>query len=314
MKKHNQILFFIMINMFVFFSGKTWSFGCNGTFSYTVNAFQVTRNAGVEVSFPASFIYCAGSSPQQDALRIQSVTLNQKLIDAGFTDSTLTISSLGTYPYPFSTALYRCVWYDSSCTVVNGSGNTSTFTPKLKRSGPGKDLSIANGETLLTIILYQRSNGAWGWPQTIVYKLNGTITPPTYTCSVDYYDAKVQMPSTHASDIRLRSPGKIPSSKKSVDFQLSCQPETVMSLQFDGTKMSDTGTDNVLVNQVAGNGNIGVQLFYNDVPVTFGHKFEVTNNAELKEDLNVDAYLYYKGGAVTPGLLRSLTTFTFSYQ
>lgn len=314
MKKHIAFILVLLAGAAFLLSGNAHAFNCTGTKVYNVNSFTVTRQAGVEVPpLPTAQLNCAGASGEQDALRIQSVTLNQKLIDAGFVDSTLEVSSSGTFQYPFTSALNTCVWYDNKCTVVNATGLTSALTPTLKRTGPGKDVTMNNGETLLTIVLYQRSNGVWGWPLTISYKLSGNITPPVYTCSVSDYDASVQMPKLDAI-FKFGPQGKIISSKKEFNLKLNCQPETILSLQLDGTKMTGTGTNDVLKNITSGNDNVGVQLFNNDTPIKLGTKFEITNNTSAVQDIKLMAYYFYKGGGAQAGMLKSSATFTFTYQ
>lgn len=330
MKKRSLTLLQLLALVCIFMTSKVYAFGCEsisigGSKTYTVSAFTAERDA-INLTLPSSFISCSGSTSagNNDALRVYKVTLNDKLINAGFTDTSLNISYFGDYSYPFSDSIYKCVWYDASCTTPGSSSakNSATFKPTLKRAaGVWPALTMGSGETVLSIQLQQRGNygsgPAWGgnmW--TIKYVLNGPVTTPDYTCAINTYDNTVELPIAHASDIRALSNGKIPSSKTRFNIQLDCKKQTRVSLQFDGAKMSGTGTDDVLVNQISGNDNIGIQLYRADTEtaIAFGSKYIAVDSANITENLAFDAYYYYNGGNISAGMLKSLATFTFTYE
>ena len=222
--KKECILVFKLFILLLCISDKALALTCSGSpTEYTVNSFVAGKDA-IELILPSSVLNCSGDIGTQynDALRVYSVTLNSKLVDAGFTDTKLNISYFGDFIYPFSSALYKCVWYDSSCSVssdknVNRTANTATFKPTLKRSaGIWPKLSIRNGEELLSIRLEQRSKGSWsgGINALIIYKLNGEVTTPDYTCDINTYDSTVKLPTAQAGAIRIQSAGRVISSKK----------------------------------------------------------------------------------------------------
>ncbi|PXW44360.1 type 1 fimbria pilin [Klebsiella oxytoca] len=326
---------FLLLQLLIIFwfvtPAKTYAFACGGTsnnVSYTYFP-SLERDEAVTIALPPFSIKCNGfTSPNMgDALRIVSVTLNSKLINSGFVDSTLSIADGGTFTYPFSDAINKCVWIDQNCGMTNftGSAWTKALTLTLKRAaGTWPDLSMYSGENLITVVLQQRgyhthdSIPYWGPVYiTMTYRLReGSIIPQTYTCDINTYDNTVDLPAAKVSDILAQSPGKVSSSKTRFNIQLGCKAKTRVSLQFTGTTMSDTGTDDVLVNQIAGNENIGIQLYRADAgtAITFNNKYLVINSADATENLDFDAYYYYKGGSVVAGIIKSISTFTFSYE
>lgn len=320
MKKISLLLLQLFILFWVFTPGKTYAFGCDTwTKNVNVTPFTVGRDDAVTASLSAATLYCSGASA--DALRVYSVTLNPKLVNAGFTDTTLSISSVGNYTYPFSSSIYKCVW-NTSCVGTGSQTATSTFTPTIKRvAGTWPDLVAMNsGESLLTIKLQQKgyysSTPSWGTNMVeINYKLTGAIIPPVYTCNINTYDNTVTLPATQVSDIRSQSSGRVGSSTR-FNIKLDCDKKTKVSLQFDGTKMSGTGTEDVLVNQNSGNSNIGIQLYRADTgaAIAFGNKYVVTDRSDTTENLAFDAYYYYKGGSVSAGMIKSTSTFVFTYE
>lgn len=148
---------------------------------------------------------------------------------------------------------------------------------------------------------------------TWVFTLKDELVIPAYTCSITQYDKNVTLPEVKRSDIVSHGAGRYLNAKKEFKFNLVRDPQTTVSVTFEGTPLS--GTDNVLKNTLTGNDNIGVQmLFSDDTPVKLATKYPVVSSAQASEILNLNAYYYYKGGAVSSGPVKANTTFTFDYQ
>ena len=318
----------------MFFSGASssaFAFGCNNAtfdsssgndyYSNKNNAVSVPRNGPVTLSLTSNTIKCyEGASVEY--LRVESVTLNPKLVTAGFTDSTLKIGSQE-FQYPFTSAIGQCIWPAGGC---NSAMNdlSAPISGAIKRAGSGPDLTMENGETLLTVVtvLYSNVSGSIqpyyrDHTYTLYYTLAGAITPANYTCNIINPDNNiVNLPEIKRSDIVSRNIGKVTASKTEFNFQLQCQPGTVvhMSLQDNGNVMTGTGTDSVLKNRNAGNEDIGFQIFNDTTPLQFGTSYSISDNAGANELLKLNAYYYWRGGAVQAGQIKSNAEFDFTYQ
>lgn len=325
----NTIAFLI----FVFFAGASssaFAFYCsNATFdsgsggsyySNKNNAVSVPRQGAVTLSLTSNTINCYEGA-QREYLRVESVTLNPKLVTAGFTASTLKIGSQE-YAYPFTTAIGQCIWPAGGCNAAMND-RSAAISGAIKRAGSGPDLTMANGETLLTVVtvLYSNVSGVnrkyTEHTNTLYYRLAGAITPATYTCDITNPDNNVvTLPTIKRSDIVSQNIGKIAASKTEFNFQLQCQPGTVvhMSLQDNGNVMTGTGTDSVLKNRNAGNEDIGFQIFKDTTPLQFGTSYSISDNTDANELLKLNAYYYWRGGAVQAGKVKSNAQFDFTYQ
>ncbi|WP_418611789.1 fimbrial protein [Klebsiella pasteurii] len=322
--------FFILLHLFcfVFFfmADESYAFSCSGTTNYTVDSITVGEEA-INLTLPSSVINCNGDigTVYTDAVRVAEVILNPKLVSAGFTDTILNVSGFGDYIYPFSDAIYKCVWYDSSCSISSSSydivtGNIATFKPTLKRSaGVWPELKMASGETIITIVLQQRSRNAWTGGSSSVWYINyklgdGGVVNPDRSCAINTYDSTVKLPTIPVSDIRSQNPGRVKSSKTRFNIQLDCKKETRVYLQFKGVNMS--GIADVLVNYEVDNINVGAQLYHADTEtaITYNTRYLAVNSASTVENLAFDAYYYYRGGDVSPGKIRTHAMFLFNYE
>lgn len=277
-------------------------------------AFNVDRTSDISKDLTSVTMTCRGSALFNDAFRISDVTLSAKLVEAGFTASTFTIGS-EVFAYPFYEVSSLCIWNDASCVSTRDGGSGPPFYLTLKRVGPGPDVAIVAGDLLATIKFQDRRRTTWSeYKRVFEYRVHGQITPRTYTCSLNDYDAAVKMPTLDAIDIMQGATGKITSSKRAFNFRLTCNLGTVVNLQFEGTTLSGTGPDSVLKNQLPRNDNLGIQLFEGNTPLTIGDKRLITNSADAFLNLSYDAYYYYKGGEVNGGPFKSQITFTFTYE
>lgn len=109
---------------------------------------------------------CSGASPggQQDAMRINSITLNPVFSNAGYDIDVSTGGTWRTRP----NARYACLWPSSNtnynCSPTVGSGtkhNMRYVSVRLKRTSAATFATIPSGTTIATIDIWQRSNGTW---------------------------------------------------------------------------------------------------------------------------------------------------------
>ncbi|SNY79615.1 fimbrial protein [Enterobacter sp. CC120223-11] len=131
------------------------------------------------------------------------------------------------------------------------------------------------------------------------------------TCTIGNPDQTVQLPQVNGTDLRRNGPGRYPA-KKSFTINFTCTPGMLLQTKFEGTAMS--GNNDVLANTESGNDNVGIQMVYNNSPVTLGQNLTVTNNAQASQIMNLDSYYFYKGGSLTSGQIKTVTTFTISYN
>ncbi len=307
-------LFFLASIMF----NKCFAVTCNpGSGPSWVNyiyTFKIDRTSDITQQLPIVALACSGSKGFNDAFRISDVILNPKLIEAGFTATTLNVGS-ETFTYPFTEAFSQCIWPDATCISTLDRGAALPYSLTLKRVGPGPDVSFTNGDILATIKVQYRRHTRWGdYQQSTQYILQGAITPRIYTCNTTEYNASIRMPSLDAVDIKRREKGILVSTKRPFNFRVTCINGTVVFLQFDGETLTGTGTDSVLKNQLPRNDNLGIQLFDGARPLVMGEKFLVTDSAVDFIDLAYDAYYYYKGGEVNGGPFKAQVTFTFTYE
>jgi hypothetical protein len=69
--------------------------------------------------------------------------------------------------------------------------------------------------------------------------------------------------------------------------------------------MPGIASEDVLVNKLSGNDNIGIQLVHNNNAMKIGENIELLSAAADSENLKFNAYYYYKGGAVQSGPIKS---------
>lgn len=134
-------------------------------------------------------------------------------------------------------------------------------------------------------------------------------------CSVTNSNQTVTLQDASKAELR-NHPGRYPKGKE-FNIALSCDPQTKVSVKFEGTTMP--GQDSVLANQTTGDGSagasVGIQMLYDNNPVTLGQPLQVLSNAQSSEQLPFSAHYYYNGGAdIQAGNVTATTTFNFTYQ
>ncbi len=74
-----------------------------------------------------------------------------------------------------------------------------------------------------------------------------------------------------------------------------------------------SGKNDVLANTSSDNDAVGIQILYNNEPVTLGENISITGSSQAQLILPFNAY-YYNGGAIKAGPVTAVATFTFSYN
>ena len=248
---------------------------------------------------------------------IESVILDSVFETAGFTVEV----GIGGIWSTTTAAVGRCVWYGTNCDVNQSSTRdntpTSPVTIRLKRNSTASYSSISSGSTIATIVIRQYSN--WtssngGDSATLIFKLNGELVPIIPTCDVKNFDKNVTLPDVKRTDLVSHGTGRYTGATKEFNINLECENSPKVSVKFDGDKMPGVTSEDVLVNKLSGNDNVGVQILYGSNPLQIGSNVAVLSAAGTNEALKFNAYYYYKGGTVQSGPIKSQTEFTFSYE
>lgn len=272
---------------------------------------------------------CSGASPggQQDAMRINSITLNPVFSNAGYDIDVSTGGTWRTRP----NARYACLWPSSNtnynCSPTVGSGtkhNMRYVSVRLKRTSAATFATIPSGTTIATIDIWQRSNGTWsntgGWASVrLTIKLSGDLKSVVPTCDVKDYDNAVTLPTVKSADLKAIGSGRYTAVKKPFTFAMECEYSPKVNITFTGTTMPGTN-DEVLANTLPGNDNVGLQLEYvnayngDKTVVKAGTEMNLLSVADTNETLNFNAWYYYKGGSVHGGKISAQSEFTFDYD
>ncbi|MGK9174909.1 fimbrial protein [Yokenella regensburgei] len=207
-----------------------------------------------------------------------------------------------------------CVWPDINCSTTSYSGMKDTLGISVKLAGTA--VTLASGTVLATVILERRSGVSGGFDRetyTITFTLQDKVEPPVYTCTISDYDATITLPSVSLNDLVNNGVGKYAAISKPLNLNLQCNDNTDVAITFNATVLS--GTDNAIKNLMAGNDNVGFQLFYGGNPVKVNNAHLIRTGASGATNLKFDVYYYYKGsGAITPGAIKSSAEFTLDYQ
>ncbi|QJF15657.1 type 1 fimbrial protein [Phytobacter diazotrophicus] len=303
------------------------AFGCNSSGqNYTMAAASMPKNSTDTPLISSSFTTsCSGvaTTGQQDAMRIQSVTVGSAFTNADYTVE-VSIGG-GTWQTP-SAVQYACIWpggntnYNCSPVAGGNSGNTRSIRIRVRRTSNAAIMtSIPDNTTIATIVSYQRSNGTWSgsgsWAKiTLNYKLSGEISAVVPTCDVKNFDNNVTLPEVRRANLVNHGTGRYTGVTKEFNINLACEYTPKVTIKFNGDKMPGIASEDVLVNKLSGNDNIGIQLVHNNNAMKIGENIELLSAAADSENLKFNAYYYYKGGTVQSGSIKSQTEFTFTYQ
>lgn len=299
--------------------------GGTGTFTIPVNVTLNKTTSSIILSDLSTNSTCTGDTGTyyQDALKTISTSLNSSLVGLGY--SGFIISSGSKYSFP---ATSLCLWPDSACSVTTSAGQRTV--PLNVQIGMERTTfnnmagtTIATGTEIARFQVTQRgryyANGssgeiinAWSANKTWIFTLKNALVIPSYTCSWNNPNQTVTLPPVMKKDLIASGAGKYPEPTP-YKLNLTCDKDTTVSVQFDGTTMA--GKTDVLANSAGENQDVGVQLVYNSAPVVFAQKVKVIDNSDTQETLSYQAHYYYNGGAnIQGGAVNATTTVTFTYQ
>jgi type 1 fimbria pilin len=327
--------FFIILVLSVFFSTKAIAFSCtydgltlsnsSGTFTVMVDPVNVIKSATqltlVDMSHYGA--RCNGSydSYWKDSLQSQALTISSELTNRGYAGF---LKVGGTQQ---SSPLSICLWPDANCTFTSaGAGQSGLasnldFIIGLKRdSGSGNwhsggTIPAGTEVARLTTLLRTYGNINVFYPVTWIFKLSSKLEIPGYTCLLDRHDEVVSLPAAHKTKITEHGIGRYPDATKEFKLDLTCDPQTTVSIKFEGTPLG--ALTNVLKNSYSGNDNVGIQILYGNTPLdvlSTSTLVKVVSNAQNKEILTFNAYYYYRGGDISGGPIKSQAMFTLDYK
>lgn len=328
MKKCRLVLSFLLLSCICLMPYKhAMAFSCTsngiqiagtGTFTVPVNVALNKSSTSIVLSDLGQGTTCTGDTGTyyQDALELTGAILSPQLSAIGF--SGFAIVNGTNYDFPLPTV---CIWPDSNCSVLMKSPYTAPVNIQIgiRRLVPGNwtASTVPAGTEIARFSVLQRgrdtaeSNITWGQEKTWIFVLNNTLSIPAYTCAINNPNQTVNLPPALMTEIRRNGAGTLPSATP-FQINLSCDPQTTVSIQFDGATMS--GREDVLQNASPGNSNVGVQIFSKSSLVVFGKALQVIDNALQQESLSFNASYYYAGGDVSGGVITSVATFTFTYN
>lgn len=324
--KRALLLFLLLSETFWLFTPKTaLAFSCtsngvqiggSGTFTIPVDVTLSKLTNEIILTDMSTYTTCHGvvNTSYQDALKVTGTTLSSTLSGLGF--SGFIVVGGSSYNFP---ATNQCIWPDGNCTVSTGVIETRLNVKiGMHRLDDGRwnssTLPVGTEIARLSVLqrgLYARAYMAWGAPKTWIFTLRNPLVIPAYSCSVNNPNQTVNLPRVNKTDIQSNGIGKYPEATL-FKINLTCDPQTTVSVKFDGAAME--GKDDVLANTSSGNDSIGVQMLFNEDPITLGQNMRVIENSQEQETLALEAYYYYNGGAVNAGEISSVTTFTFVYN
>ncbi|MGY6027357.1 Fimbrial-type adhesion domain-containing protein [Phytobacter sp. AG2a] len=314
-----------LLVVMIFFSGftpeETLAFGYNDSSAtaYMDAATFPARTGNVtSLTSGGASVRASGypNSSFKDMVKIYSVEFNSQIQNRGFTLEVKVGNSEWMEP---SAAVGKCVWADDKCTVSYSSSLNNYPTVavyiRLKKNNTATYTTIPTNTLIATIRLRMNNYGAYDSTLLPLYfRFNGSVTPVVPTCDVKNFDNTVTLPEVKRADLISQGSGRYNGVTKEFTINLACENTPKVSVKFDGDKLPGITSEDVLVNKLTGNDNVGVQILYNSNPLKISEKVAVLSSAGASEALKFNAYYYYKGGTVQSGPIKSQTEFTFSYE
>ncbi len=252
----------------------------------------------------------------RDSVKIESVSFDAGMSARGFTLQVKINNSAWTTP---SGATGRCVWYYDcylySSALYSVDAYTLPVSVRLLRNNTAVYTPIPSNALIATVVLRQYDqNGRASGKATLYFRFNGAVTPVVPTCDIINFDKNVTLPDVKRTDLVNHGTGRYTGATKEFNINLACEYQPKVNVTFDGDKMPGVASEDVLVNKLTGNDNVGVQILYGSNPLKIGEKVTVLSAAGTNESLKFNAYYYYKGGTVQSGPIKSQTMFTFAYE
>lgn len=301
---------------FTCWNGSASTYNASATFTVQVDAPVLDKSViDTMLTDMSAYAKCQGQpdSTYQDSLRVNTLSISSVLTNLGYEPY---VEILG-QKYKNQSV---CIWPPSSgCNIFETGEHTGPILAKLGITRTtvtswGSGTTLPAGSEIMRMETQMRGGAKWQpWYITWVFVLKNDLVTPTYTCELDNnYSNYISLPNVSVNQLKANGPGKYPDAAAPFQFKLTCDPQTSVSIRFDGTTMDNI--DNVLANTKSGNDNVGIQLLFNDNPIKIGEMLEVISNSQANETVGFNAYYYYKGGAVSGGEVNSVATFTFDYQ
>ena len=231
-----------------------------------------------------------------DAVKIKFVTINPELTARGFS---LQVKVGNSSWMSDTAAVGKCVWVDADCSMTTyTSGDVSKLTVpvsvRLLRNSTAAYEPIPAGTDIATISLWAYSSshpsGRPFFTATLYFKFDGAVTPIIPTCDITNFDNNVTLPDVRRSDLVRHGAGRYTGVTKEFNINLACENTPKVSVKFNGDKMPGITSEDVLVNKLSGNDNIGIQLVHNNNAIKVGENMEVLSAAADSENLKFNAY------------------------
>ncbi|MBY6258383.1 hypothetical protein K3G69_17960 [Phytobacter diazotrophicus] len=276
----------------------------NATAYMNASAFPATLGNITSAASASATVLANGwpNSDHRDSVKIKSVTINPNLTARGFT---LQVKVSNSSWMSNTAAVGKCVWVDANCIIMSISTSVTKSTlpvsVRLLRNSTAAYDPIPAGTNIATItLLHYSSIYPSGWtssPATLYFRFDGAVTPIIPTCDITNFDNNVTLPDVRRADLVRHGAGRYTGVTKEFNINLACENKPKVSVKFNGDKMPGIASEDVLVNKLSGNDNIGIQLVHNNNAMKIGENIELLSAAADSENLKFNAYYYYKGGS-----------------
>jgi type 1 fimbria pilin len=208
----------------------------------------------------------------------------------------------------------------SAATPLNPYTRTSNFLGGFTVPAVTEDLTVTFVKTAATVgsgtvtsgAIFQRKwdnaiKGNWGLAN------NTVITPLVPTCSVSTSSVTINLGNVAASSFATVGSNSTTSGTQNVT--LSCQNSPIVTMALQGTRASAAAPAYVVA-LTPGTGvaqGVGVEVLYNNNPLTLGSGVTVSSSAGSTLTIPVAAR-YYRTGDITAGRANAAPTLQFTYN
>jgi len=169
-----------------------------------------------------------------------------------------------------------------------------------------------NGSRVASFIL-RNNQSSWQNPETLVNTSSFTVT--TLACSVT--NTAISVPMGTIEKRSFSGVGTWPgdSNTQSFNIPLTCNAGTRVNLQIDGSIQNATkGVLNLNSGTNAASG-VGIQLLYNDQPLTLGSSFLTgTTTSSGAYNVGLKSRYYQTTSNITTGVANASASFTLTYR
>lgn len=339
-----SLLFFIIL---ITGCGKAFAFKCktasyepvsntSATFNISISPASINKGTlTLNLVDLASQVRCYGvpgtslndGTRWNDALGLESIQLlSTELKNRGF-DAFVQVDNDGIDRMTI-TPQTICVWWNENCSVgpnMSASQWRNILSTKIgikRTENTGvwqKAVKIPAGTEVARLVTRIRTNGWINAYLTFRLVLSADMVIPATTCNIDNLSKKVTLRDVRLRDMINHGAGRYTASPTEFSYQLTCDTATSVSVKLEGNPLSSTSgpLNNVLENTIIATKNIGVQVTFNDTPMSIlssDPAVTVINNAVANETLKFKAYYYYNGDSGTSaGPVKSQATITFDY-